>query len=184
MLFYGRKKMSAHRKTALLALAGASVGCALALAPTAFAGADSALDGHYLLTYSADQKTGTGMAARQPEYPAKAKYAFASTCSTGGACVAKVIDAQAPTTQYSQYAQRSGAFTWNGSQWVQQMTSKWDCRLLGGLVEQDAARSTTVLTPGANGTMTGVFHTDIVSGACKGSVEMPVTAAPFQTPVI
>jgi hypothetical protein len=177
-------KMSGHRKTAIVALAGASMGCALWLAPAALAGTNTALDGHYFLTYSADQKSGTSLAARQAEYPEKAKYAFASTCSTAGACVAKVVDAPAPAAQYTQYTQQSGSFTWNGSQWVQQTTSKWDCRLMGGMVEQDPARVTTVLTPKADGTMTGVFHTDIVSGACQGSVQMPLTATPFATPVI
>jgi hypothetical protein len=39
-------------------------------------------------------------------------------------------------------------------------------------------------SPGANGALTGVFHTDIVSGACKGSIEMPLTATPYSPPVI
>ncbi len=172
--------MSGHRKTALVALAGAAVSCSLSLAPAAFAGAGSALDGHYMLTFSANQKTGTSMAARQPESAQWAKYSFTSSCSTG-ACVAKVNDSPAPVNQY---AQQSGTYTWNGSQWVEQTTSKYDCPLLGGLVEYDPARSITALTPGPNGALTGVFHTDIVSGACKGSVEMPVTATPYSPPVI
>jgi hypothetical protein len=32
--------------------------------------------------------------------------------------------------------------------------------------------------------LTGVFHTDVVSGACKGSIEMPLTATPYSPPVI
>jgi hypothetical protein len=172
--------MSGHRKTALIALATASVSCSLWLAPAAFAGEGTALNGHYVLTFSANQKTGTSMAARQPEYAQRANYSFTSSCATG-VCVATVNDSPAPKNQY---LQQSGVYTWNGSQWVQQMTSKWDCPLLGGLVEHDPARSITALTPGPNGAMTGVFHTDIVSGACKGSVEMPVTATPFLPPVV
>jgi hypothetical protein len=176
--------MSGHRKTALVALAGAAVSCSLGLvpglAPAAFAGTGSALDGHYMVTFSANQKTGTSAAARQPESAQWAKYAFTSSCSTGG-CVAKVSDSPAST---SLYAQQSGAYTWNGSQWVEQMTSKYDCPLVGGLVEHDPARSITALTPGPNGALTGVFHTDIVSGACKGTVEMPVTATPYLPPVV
>ena len=172
--------MSAFRTTALGALAAASLGGSLWLSPPAFAGNAPSLDGHYLLTFAANQKSGTSMAARQPEYAQRASYGFSSSCSTGG-CVATVNDAPPPKNQY---LQRSVQYTWNGSQWVQVMTGKWDCSLLGGLVEHDPARSTTVLTPGPNGALTGVFHTEIVSGACKGTVDMPVSANPVSPPVI
>ena len=172
--------MSGHRRTGLIALAGAAVSCSLWLAPAAFAGTGSALDGHYMVTFSANQKTGTSAAARLPEAAQWAKYSFTSSCSNGG-CVAKVSDAPAST---SLYAQQSGPYTWNGSQWIEQTTSKYDCPVAGGLVEHDPARSTAILAPGPNGALTGVFHTDIVSGACKGSVEMPLTATPYSPPVI
>ncbi len=172
--------MPGYRRTALIAMAGAAAGCALSFAPAASAGTGSALDGHYLLTFAANQKTGTSAAARQPEAAQWAKYSFTSSCATN-VCVAKVNDAPASP---SQYAQQTGAYSWNGSQWVEQTTTKYACPLAGGLVEYDPARSITALTPGQNGALTGVFHTDIVSGACKGSVEMPLTAAPFSPPVI
>jgi hypothetical protein len=79
---------------------------------------------------------------------------------------------------------QSVQYTWNGSQWVQVMNGKFDCPLLGGLVEHDPARSTTVLVPGPNGALTGVFRTEIVSGACKGNVDMPVTATTISPPVV
>jgi hypothetical protein len=103
-----------------------------------------------------------------------------SSCATN-VCVAKVNDAPAPVNQY---AQQTGTYSWNGSHWVEQTTSKYACPLLGGLVEYDPARSITALTPGPNGALTGVFRTDIVSGACKGSIEMPLTATPYSPPVI
>lgn len=34
-------------------------------------------------------------------------------------------------------------------------------------------------TPGQYGILTGVFHTDIASGTCKGNVDMPVSAKPI-----
>ena len=172
--------MSGHRKTALVALAAASMGCSVWLSPTAFAGQASAWNGPYLLTFAANQKTGTSMAARQPETAQRASYSFTSSCSTG-VCVATVNDAPAAKNQYMQQSVQYG---WNGSQWVQQMNRTWDCPLLGGLVEHDPARSITALTPGPNGALTGVFHTDIVSGACKGTVEMPVSASPVSPAVI
>jgi hypothetical protein len=174
--------MSVRRKTALVALAAGSLslGGSLWFSPVAFAGDASSLDGHYLLTFSANQKSGTSMAARQPEYVQRTSYSFSSSCSTG-VCVATVNDPQPPKNQY---LQQSVQYTWNGSRWVQQMTGKWDCSLLGGLVEHDPARSTTVLVPGPNGVLTGVSHTEIVSGACRGTVDMPVSATPESTPVI
>ena len=75
--------MSAHRKTTLLALAAAPLGCSLWLCAPAFAGQASAWDGPYLLTFAANQKTGTSMAARQPETAQRASYSFTSNCSTG-----------------------------------------------------------------------------------------------------
>ena len=172
--------MSGHRKTALVALAAASMGCSVWLSPTAFAGQASAWNGPYLLTFAANQKTGTSMAARQPETAHRASYSFTSSCSTG-VCVATVNDAPSPKNQYMQQPVQYG---WNGSQWVQQINRTWDCPLLGGLVEHDPARSITALTPGPNGALTGVFHTDIVSGPCKGTVDMPVSATPVSPPVI
>src|ERR1700747_2623751 len=92
--------MSARRKTALVALAAGalSVGGSLWLSPPAFAGQASSLDGHSLLPFSANQKTGTSMAARQPEYTQRTSYSFTSTCSTG-VCVATVSDPQPPRNQ-------------------------------------------------------------------------------------
>jgi hypothetical protein len=156
------------------------VGCSLWLSPAAFAGEASSWNGHYLLTFSANQKTGTSMAARQPEYAQRARYSFTSSCSTG-VCVATVDD---PPSPKNQYMPRSVQYTWNGSQWVQEMSWKWDCPLPGGSVEHDPAKSITALTPGPNGVLTGVFHTDISSGACKGNVDMPVSATPLNPPVI
>ena len=75
--------MSGRRTTALVAMAGAAAGCALWLAPAAFA-VGSALDGQYMVTFSANQKTGTSVAARMPESAQWAKYSFTSSCSTGG----------------------------------------------------------------------------------------------------
>jgi hypothetical protein len=172
--------MSGHRKIALVALAASSLGSAVWLSPAAFAVQASNWNGPYLLTFSANQKSGTSMAARQPETAQRASYSFTSSCSTG-VCVATVND---PPAAKNQYMQRSVQYAWNGSQWVQQMNRTWDCPLLGGIVEHDPARSITALTPGPNGALTGVFHTDIVSGACKGTVDMPVSATPVSPPVI
>lgn len=172
--------MSGHRKFALGALTAAALGCSVWLSAPAFAVEASAWNGPYLLTFAANQKTGTSYAARQPETAQRASYSFTSNCSTG-VCVATVTNPPAPK---SPYEQRSVQFAWNGSQWVQQVNRTWNCPLLGGMVERDPARSITALTPSADGTLTGVFHVDIVGGACAGSLEMPVTATPVSPPVV
>lgn len=64
--------MSGHRKKAMLALAAASL--AATLAPNAVAAAEPSWNGRYLVTLSANAKTGTSMAANRPEYPHKANY--------------------------------------------------------------------------------------------------------------
>ena len=106
--------MSGHRTTALVALAGSgselrTMACSGGFRRCGY-GAGRALHAEL----AANQKTGTSAAARQPEVAQWAKYSFTSSCSTS-VCVAKVNDSPAPVNQY---AQQTGAYTWNGSQWV------------------------------------------------------------------
>ncbi|GAB7143097.1 hypothetical protein [Mycobacterium riyadhense] len=170
--------MSGLRKTALVALAAASFGGLLA-APKAYAGEVASWNGQYILTLSANAKTGTSMAASQPEYAHRTSVSVSSSCSAGG-CVATVND---PPPPKNESMPRTIEFTWNGSQWIREMSWKWDCLLPDGTIEYDPAKSITVYTPGDHGILTGVFHTDIASGACKGNVDMPVSAKPVSVPV-
>jgi hypothetical protein len=171
--------MSGHRKTAVIALAAMSLSGSLSLSPAAFAG-DPLWNGQYILTLSANAKTGTSSAASQPEYAHRASYSITSKCSSG-VCTATVND---PPPPKNQFMPQTVEFTWNGAQWIREMTWKWDCLLPDGTIEYDPAKSITVYTPGANGVLTGVFHTDITGGACKGNVDMPVTAAPANPPTV
>ncbi|HTX97454.1 MAG TPA: hypothetical protein VME67_23045 [Mycobacterium sp.] len=166
--------MSAPRKAALVMLATAPLGGALWLSPAAFAGDAASWNGQYLLTLSANAKQGTSIAARQPEYAHRTSVVISSTCSSG-VCVATVND---PPPPKNETMPRSVEFTWNGSQWVREMSWQWDCLLADGTIEYDPAKSVTAYTPGPNGVLTGVFHTNIASGACKGNVDMPVAATP------
>jgi hypothetical protein len=166
--------MSGFRKAALAALAAASLGSSLWLAPAAMATEDATWDGKYLVTLAAYKKTGTSMAANQPEPPQLMSYTFSSSCSSG-VCIAKVTDPPPPKNEHTP---RPIQYTWNGSQWVREITWQWDCLLSDGSIEYDPAQSTTVYTPAPNGILTGTFHTDISSGACRGSVDMPVSAVP------
>jgi hypothetical protein len=146
----------------------------LCLLPKAFADQVPQWNGHYVLTLSANAKIGTSIAASQPEYAHRANHSISSSCSAG-VCVATVND---PPPPKNEFMPQSIEFTWNGSQWVREMSWKWDCLLPDGTIEYDPAKSIAVYTPGPNGVLTGVFHTDISSGACKGNVDMPVSAAP------
>ncbi|EUA18784.1 putative secreted protein [Mycobacterium kansasii 662] len=65
---------------------------------------------------------------------------------------------------------------------MRETTWKWDCLLPDGTIEYDPAKSIAAYTPGPHGILTGVFHTDITSGACKGNVDMPVSAKPAFEP--
>jgi len=170
--------MSRHRKTAVVASAAVSLGGSLWPAPAADA-TDPEWNGQYVLTVSADAKTGTSPAASHRENAHKGSYSFYSSCS-GGICVA----VSNPPPPKDQYMPQSIKFIWNGSQWVREMNWNWDCLLPVGTIERDPATSTTVYTPGPNGILTGFSHSDISSGACKGSVDMPVSATPVQPPVV
>jgi hypothetical protein len=174
--------LQGFRRAAVAALAVTSLGAVGVgtAAPKAAADPIPVWDGQYVLTLSANAKSGTSLAASQREYAHRANYSISSACTTS-ACVATVNNPPPPKNEYLPQAIE---FTWNGAQWVREMSWKWDCLLPDGTVEYDPAKSITVYTPGPNGVLTGVFHTDITSGACKGNVDIPVTAAPVQSPVI
>lgn len=173
--------MPAHpRKTALAMLAAAPLGGSLWLSPPALAGDAASWNGQYVLTLSANAKQGTSMAAHQSEFAHRVSVSISSSCASG-ACVATVND---PPPPKNGSLPQSIEFTWNGSQWVRQMAWKWDCLLPDGTIEYDPAKSITTYTPGPNGVLTGVFHTDIASGAGKGNVDMPVSAAPEHPPTV
>ena len=165
--------MSGHRTAAFVVLAATSLGGSLWLAPAAFAVVPT-WNGRYEVTFAGTGKTGTSLAAAKPEGNSIVDYGFSSSCSTG-TCVATVYDAPPPKNPY---IPRPITYSWNGSQWVRITTWQWDCLLPDGTVEYDPAKSVVAFTPQANGTLSGVFHTDIAGGTCKGNVDMPVFAAP------
>ncbi|WAC93511.1 hypothetical protein [Mycobacterium sp. Aquia_213] len=171
--------MSGHRTTTLVAVAAIALGGTLAAAPATSA-ADPLWNGQYILTLSANAKNGTSIAARQPEYAHRASVSISSKCAAG-VCTATVND---PPPPKNDSMPKTIEFTWNGSQWVREMTWQWDCLLPDGTTESDPAKSITAYTPGPNGVLTGVFHTDIKSGACQGNVDMPVSAAPANPPTV
>ncbi|ODQ98536.1 hypothetical protein BST27_15355 [Mycobacterium intermedium] len=148
-------------------------------APAAHASEVAAWNGEFIMTLGANAKTGTSIAAGQNEFAHRTMASISSTCAAG-LCVATVNN---PAPPKNDTMPRTIEFIWNGAQWVRQFAWKWDCLLPDGTIEYDPAESITVYTPGEYGILTGAFHTDILSGACKGNVDMPVSAKPATPPV-
>lgn len=168
--------VSRFSKTMLGASAAASMGASLCLTPVAHAGEVASWNGQYLMVLGTNAKSGTSIAAGQNEPAHRTNVSLTSTCNAGG-CVATVTN---PAPPKNESMPATVEFTWNGAQWVREMNWKWDCLLPDGTIEYAPAKSITVYTPGQYGILTGVFHTDIASGACKGNVDMPVSAKPIQ----
>jgi len=129
--------------------------------------------GWYTITFHADEKTGTSAAAQQPEMGYTAWYKFGTDCSSGS-CVASVLDGPTPKDNVPE----STRFDWTGSQWSRSETWRWDCLLPDRTITFDPASSVTNYTPGPDGTLKGTFATNIGSGACEGTVYIPLTAVP------
>lgn len=151
----------------------AAVVAALACAPAAVADPAPSWNGWYRITFHTDRKSGTSIAAGQSEEPYSAWYRVTTDCSSG-TCVATVVDGPAPKDNVSS----STTFSWTGSQWSRTNNWRWDCLLPDRTITFDPASSTTTYSPQPDGSLTGTFATNIGSGACQGTVYIPLTAAP------
>ena len=155
------------------------------LAVTLVGGAESAMpvadaagqvwNGTYSLLRYAGEKTGTSLAARQPEPDFSDVYNFVTDCSSG-TCVATVIDGPKPANPTLPLPPR---YTWNGSTWVHIYEWQWDCYMGEGVPKAwNPARSVANYTPQADGSLRGSWRTDIYGGPCAGTVVMDVAAFP------
>ncbi|OYN77973.1 hypothetical protein [Mycolicibacterium sphagni] len=129
--------------------------------------------GWYKITFHTDQKSGTSIAATQQETPYTASYKITTDCSSG-TCIASALDGPTPKDNVAQ----STTFAWTGSQWSRSNSWRWDCTLPDGTITYDPANSVTAYTPQPDGSLAGTFQTTIDSGACQGTVVIPVTAVP------
>jgi len=86
-------------------------------------------NGKYSLVRYAVNKTGTSVAAGQPEPTFSADYVFVTSCSSG-ACVATATNGPTPKNptlpQPSHYA-------WDGTRWVEHFDFQWDCYMGEGI---------------------------------------------------
>lgn len=154
--------------SALILAAGSVVA-----APAAAADPAPDWNGWYRITFHTDQKSGTSTAAKQSEEAYTASYKFATDCSSG-TCVATVVDGPAAKDNVT----AATKFDWTGTQWSRTNTWRWDCLLPDRTITYDPASSVTTYQPKADGSLTGTFATNIGSGACQGTVYIPLTAVP------
>lgn len=130
-------------------------------------------NGKYSLVRYAADKTGTSVAAGQSEATFSADYVFSTACSAT-TCVATANNGPKPNNPT---ISEPSHYNWDGSRWVERFDFQWDCYMGEGVSKVWApAKSWAFYTPQADGSLRGTWHTDIASGPCQGSVEMPVAA--------
>lgn len=150
-----------------------AVAMATAAAPSVHAVPAPSWNGWYRVTFHTDQKSGTSMAATQTEEPYTVSYRFSTDCSAGP-CQAAIVDGPGAKDNVVQAVK----FDWTGTQWSHTNAWRWDCLLPDETITFDPARSVTSYTPQSDGTLVGTFATNIGSGACQGTVYIPLTAVP------
>ncbi|KUH76710.1 hypothetical protein AU184_13160 [Mycolicibacterium novocastrense] len=165
--------------SALLGLTCAAAG-SLSILPTAGA-ANPAWNGRYeIVTYASD-KMGTSIAAAQSEPDFSAQYVLATDCSAG-LCVATVVSGPAPSNPTIPQPVR---YTWDGARWQYAYNWQWECFRGDGVPSEYApARSRVFYAPDIDGQLFGTWQTEIMGGACRGTVVMPVAARPVSSPGI
>lgn len=128
--------------------------------------------GPYSMVTYASQKAGTSPTIRQPESDFSAVFTMSTSCA-GSVCVAT---ASGPASS-NPTVPNPLTYSWDGQQWKAVYDWVWQCPLAGGGESQwSPARSFTYYTPQPDGSLRGLWHTDIATGACRGNVVMPVAA--------
>jgi hypothetical protein len=159
------------RLRGLVGLCAGSLALALPLAPAATADTAS-WNGDYAITFIVGPKAGTSVAAGQPEGQYTDTYTFSSTCAAGK-CIATIVSGPPPRNPT---VPQPVQFTWDGSSWTQSSEFQWDCMMPDTTIEWNPARADVRYIPQPDGTLAGTMHTEILSGACQGTLEMNMTA--------
>jgi hypothetical protein len=163
--------MVPDRLCSVAGLCAASLAIAVLLPPTASADAPS-WNGEYAITFIVGPKSGTSIAAGDPEGQYTDTYGFRSSC-TSGKCIATIISGPPPRNPT---VPQPVQFTWDGSSWTQVSDFQWDCMMPDGTIQWNPARADVRYMPQLDGSLSGTMHTEILSGACQGTVEMHMTA--------
>jgi hypothetical protein len=156
----------------LVGLCAAALALALPLPPAASADAPS-WNGEYAITFMVGPKSGNSMAVGDPEVQHTDTYGFRSSC-TNGKCVATIISGPPPSNPT---VPQPVQFTWDGSSWRQANDFQWDCMMPDTTIQWNPARADVRYTPQPDGSLAGTMHTEILSGACQGTIDMNMTAA-------
>ncbi|OBH12075.1 hypothetical protein [Mycobacterium sp. E1747] len=149
----------------------ASLPIALSLSPNALADNPS-WNGRYAITFMVGPKAGTSMAVGNPEVQHTETYGIRSSC-TSGKCVATIVSGPPPTNPT---VPQPIQFTWDGKSWSQTNDFQWDCMMPDTSIQWNPARATVTYTPQPDGSLDGLMHTDILSGACQGTIDMDMKA--------
>ena len=157
--------------TRLAGLCAASLVIALSLPPTACADAAS-WNGKYAITFIVGPKSGTSMAVGDPEVQHTDTYEFRSSCSSGK-CIATIVGGPPPSNPT---VPQPVQFTWDGSSWTQVSDFQWDCMMPDTSIQWNPAHAVVRYTPQPDGSLAGTMHTEILSGACQGTIEMDMRA--------
>jgi hypothetical protein len=163
--------MTRDRLSSLVGLCAGLPAIALSLSPTASADPPS-WNGEYAITFIVGPKSGTSIAAGDPEGQHTDTYGFRSSCTSAN-CTATIISGPAPSNPT---VPQPVQFSWDGSSWTQVSDFQWDCMMPDGTIEWNPARANVRYTPQPDGSLSGTMHTEILNGACQGTVEMHMTA--------
>ena len=163
--------MASDRWKSLVGLCAASLPVAMSLPPTAVADNPS-WNGQYAITFMVGPKAGTSMAVGNPEVQHTEIYGLRSSC-TNGKCVATIISGPPPSNPT---VPQPVQFTWDGTSWSQVNDFQWDCMMPDTTIQWNPARATVRYTPQPDGSLAGIMHTDILSGACQGTIDMDMSA--------
>jgi hypothetical protein len=163
--------MNRERLSCLVGLCAPSLAIALSVSPAASADPPS-WNGEYAITFIVGPKSGTSIAAGQPEGQYTDMYAFRSSCMSGE-CTATIISGPPPRNPT---VPQPVQFTWDGSSWRQVSDFQWDCMMPDTTIQWNPARADVRYTPQPDGSLTGTLHTEILSGACQGTLDINMTA--------
>jgi hypothetical protein len=163
--------MAPDRLLIPLGLCAAPLALALSLSLAAAADTPS-WNGKYAITFMVGPKAGTSMAVGDPEVQHTDTYGFQSSCSSGK-CVATIVSGPPPTNPT---VPQPIQFTWDGSSWKQVSDFQWDCMMPDTSIQWNPAHAEVRYTPQPDGSLSGTMHTDIASGACKGTIDMDMKA--------
>ena len=163
--------MNRNRLNSLIGLFAPPLAIALSLSPAASADAPS-WNGEYAITFIVGPKSGTSIAAGQSEVQYTDTYTFRSSC-TSGKCTATIVSGPRPRNPT---VPQPVQFTWDGSSWTQVNDFQWDCMMPDATIQWSPARADVRYTPQLDGSLSGTLHTEIMTGACQGTLDINMTA--------